>query len=108
MVNGESYMVFALLLTIHSCVSSKSEIRNSKSAITSRPFKRAFAPGVVQTHNQNPNEDKHLDQRKLRKRKIIAHKDNCPGQQKDRLDVEDQKQHRDDVIAHGKAIVRAA
>src|SRR5438445_2046039 len=78
-------------ITSGSCASSKSAIHNSKSAITSGPFQRAFAPRVIQTYNQNPDEDKHLDQRKLGKRKIIAHKDDCPGQQKDRLDVENQE-----------------
>ena len=71
------------------------------------PFEGAFAPRVVITDYQNSDEDEHLDQRKLREREIVAHEDDRPGQQKDRLNVENQKQHRDDVEPHGEAIVRA-
>ena len=70
-----------------------------------RPFKRAFAPRVVITNHQDPYEDEHLDKRELREREIIAHENDCPGKQKNRLDIEDQKQHRHDVIAHREAIV---
>src|SRR5205823_8347651 len=64
----------------------------------------SFAPSVIQTHHQNPNEDKHLDQRKLGKRKIIAHENDCPGQQKDRLHVENEKQHRDNVRSEERRV----
>src|SRR6266446_6782902 len=74
---------------------------------TLRPFQRALAPRVVITNYQNSDEDKHLNQRELCKREIFAHKYDCPGQQKDRLDIEDQKQHRNDVITHRKAIMSA-
>src|SRR6266446_9642839 len=75
---------------------------------TLRPFQRALAPRVVITNYQNSDEDKHLNQRELCKREIFAHKYDCPGQQKDGLDIEDQKQHRHNVITHGEAFVSAS
>src|ERR1043166_7207750 len=84
----------------------KSAIGNRKSAIVSRPLQGAFAPRVVITHHQDRDEDKHFQERKLCKGKVISHKDNSPWQEKDRFDVEDEKQHRDDVITHRKALVR--
>src|SRR6266404_5573144 len=70
------------------------------------PFQRALAPSVIIANNQNTDEYKHLDQRKLGKTEIVAHEDDGPRQQKDRLDIKDRKQHRDDVVAHRKARVR--
>src|SRR6185369_8030243 len=71
------------------------------------PFQRAFAPGVVVTNDQNSDEDKHLDQGELRKRKIVAHEDDRPGQQKDCFDVEDEEEHGYDVITDRETIVRS-
>ena len=71
----------------------------------SRPLERALAPGVIVTHYQDADEYKHLEQRKFRERKVVAHEDDCPWQQKDRFDVENQKQHRDDVVAHSETLV---
>ena len=68
------------------------------SSLFLRPFQRALAPGVVVTNNENSDKDKHLDERELSEREIVAHENDRPGQKKDRLHVEDQKQHRHDVI----------
>src|SRR6185369_14586602 len=81
-------------------------IANCQFAIPSGPLQRAFAPCVIVTDDQNPDEHKHLEQRKLREREIVTHKNYHPWQQKDRLDVENQEQHRDDIIAHREALVR--
>jgi hypothetical protein len=69
------------------------------------PLERAFAPRVIIAHYQDPDEHKHLEQRKLREREIVAHEDYRPGQQKDRFNVENQKQHRDDVIPNREPLV---
>src|SRR5688572_23358655 len=70
----------------------------------SRPLERALPPRVVVSDNKNRNEHKHLDHGKLRKREVVAHENDGPGQQEDCFDVENEKQHRDDVIAHGKTL----
>src|SRR6266496_1567855 len=69
------------------------------------PLECAFAPGVVVTNDQDGDENKHLEQGKFGEREIVAHENNRPGQKKDRLDIKDQKQHRDDVITHRKSIM---
>src|SRR5262245_60978065 len=79
---------------------------SSCSAISLGPLERALAPGVVVTDDQDRYKDKHFDQRKSCKGEVISHEDNCPGQQEDRLDVEDQKEHGDDVITHCEPLVR--
>src|SRR6266480_6067786 len=71
--------------------------------LSSRPFKRAFPPRVVITNHQYCDKDKHLQERKFRKREVVAHKNNRPGQKEDRFHVKDQKQHGDDVIANRKS-----
>src|SRR5688572_9604071 len=71
----------------------------------SRPLQRAFTPGVIIANYQNSDKHKHLEQRKLREGEVVAHEDYRPRQQKDCLDVKNQKQHRDDVVAHGKTFV---
>ncbi len=71
----------------------------------SRPLKRALPPRVVIPDDENRDEYKHLDKGKLRKREVVAHKDYGPGQQENCFDVENEKQHRDDVIAHGETLV---
>src|SRR5882762_661567 len=84
------------------------QIESSTKALRSsslRPLERTFAPCIIITNDKDSDKHKHLDQSKRCEREIIAHKYNCPGQQKNRLDVEDQKQHSDDVISHGKAVV---
>src|SRR5438309_3126482 len=70
------------------------------------PLQRAFAPSVIIANHQDADENKHLDERELGEREIFTHEDDCPRQQKDRLHIENQKEHRDNVIAHRKAIVR--
>src|SRR5712691_3432174 len=70
------------------------------------PFEGALAPRVIIANNQNTDEYKHLDQRKLGKTEIVAHEDDGPRQQKDRLYIKNQKQHRDDVVTHREARVR--
>src|SRR5580765_4341348 len=77
------------------------------SSLQSCPFEGAFAPRVIITDYENADENEHLDQREFGKRKIIAHKNDRPGQQEDRLDIENQKQHRHDVVTHRKAFMRA-
>src|SRR6266851_3826779 len=97
-----------------SSISNQSKVLSSKtnwqSAIANRqwlgPLQRTLAPGVVIAHNQNSYEDKHFDQGKLGERKILTHKNDGPWQQKDCLDIENQKQHRHDVVTHREAIVR--
>jgi len=74
--------------------------------MSSGPFQRALAPGVVITNNKNRNEDKHFNQRELRERKIVTHEDYRPGQKKDRLDVKYQEEHCHDVVPYGEPIVR--
>src|SRR5215471_1193660 len=69
------------------------------------PLKRSLAPGIVVTHHQDSDKDKHFDQRKLGEGKIVAHEDYRPGQQENRLHVEDQKQHRHDVVPDSKTIM---
>ena len=71
-------------------------------AFALRPLQRPLAPGVVITNNQDTDKYKHLDQGKLGKAEIVAHKDDGPGQKENRLYIENQKQHRDDVVAHGE------
>src|SRR5215212_9987034 len=75
------------------------------SKFNSRPLQRAFPPRVIISDYENRDEHKHLDEREFRKREVVAHEDYRPGQQKDRFDVENEKQHRDDVIAHGETLV---
>src|ERR1051326_3712165 len=83
-------------------------IGNRKLALgnPSRPLQRAFAPGVVVTDDQNRDKNKHLDEGKSCKGKVISHEDNRPRQQEDRFDVEDQEEHRDDVVTDGEPLVR--
>src|ERR1044072_2881128 len=69
------------------------------------PLQRALPPRVVISDDENRDEHKHLNQGKFCKRKVITHEDNGPGQQEDRFDVEDEKQHRNDVVAHGETLV---
>src|SRR4030095_9901871 len=71
-----------------------------------RPFQRAFAPRVIISHDQNANENEHLDQSELSEREVVAHKDYRPRQQEDRLHVEDQEQHGNDVVSDAKSFVR--
>src|SRR5215213_309725 len=71
----------------------------------SRPLERALPPCVIISNDENRDEHKHFDERKLRKREVVAHEDYGPGQQENRFDVENEKQHRDDVIAHGETLV---
>ena len=85
------------------CLFIVSSFRLHPSSFPSCPLQRAFAPGVVVTNNQDSDEHKHLDERELRKGKIVAHKDDGPGQKKDCLDVKNQKQHRDNVIPDSEA-----
>ena len=73
--------------------------------MSSGPFERSFAPGVVITNNQDSDKNKHLDQSELGEREVISHENDSPWQEKNRLNIEDQKQHRDDVIPHGKSIM---
>jgi len=73
--------------------------------MSSRPLQRAFSPCVVVPNHQNREEDYHFNESKRRERKVVAHEDYRPRKQKDCFHVEDQKQHRDDVIAHGKTFV---
>src|SRR5215213_743335 len=79
---------------------------SSCSAINLGPLQRALAPGIVVTDNKDRDEDKHFDERERRKRKVVAHEDDCPGEQENCFDVENQEEHRDDVVAHGKPLVR--
>src|SRR2546423_13142225 len=85
----------------------QSAILNWQSSMSLCPLQRAFAPRVVITDNQNADKDEHLDQRELGEREILAHENDRPGQEEDRLNVENQKQHRDDVVTHCEAFVRA-
>src|SRR6266850_337603 len=70
------------------------------------PFQCAFAPRVIVTNYQNTDEDKHLNQRKFCEGKIVAHENDGPWQQKDRLHVEDQKQHGDDIVTNRESRMR--
>src|SRR3977135_2137537 len=78
----------------------QSAILNWQSAMLSGPFQSTFAPGVIITHYQHSYKDTHFDQGEQSEREILAHKDNRPRQQKDRLDIEDQKKHGHDVVTH--------
>src|SRR4029079_3831022 len=71
----------------------------------SRHLERALPRRAAVTNDENRDEHKHFNERKLRKREVVAHEDYGPGQQENRFDVENQKQHRDDVIAHGETLV---
>jgi len=84
-------------------------IRNPQLAIGNDlcPFERALPPGVIISNDQNADEDKHLDECELSEGKISAHENDCPGQKENCLDIEDQKQHRDDVVPHCESLVRA-
>src|SRR5882724_8051644 len=70
------------------------------------PFKCAFAPGVVITDHENTYENQHLNQSKRCEGEIITHKNNCPGQEKNSLDVEYQEQHGHDVVPNCETFVR--
>ena len=74
----------------------------------SRPFQRAFAPGIVITDYQNSDKDEHLDQGELGKREVVTHENNGPRQQEDCLDIEDLEQHHNNIITHGEAFVSAS
>lgn len=71
----------------------------------SRPLQRTFAPSIVVAHNEDRYEDKHLNERKLRKREVVTHEDYRPRKQKDRFDVENQKEHGYDVVTNSEAIM---
>jgi hypothetical protein len=59
------------------------------------PFQSAFAPGIGQTADQDQDENQHLDQRKNRAETLVRDR---PRQQEDRLDIEDRKHQRIDVV----------
>jgi hypothetical protein len=72
------------LITHHSSLIThhSSLITHDSSLITPflSPFQRAFAPGVIVTNHQNSDEDKHLDECEFRKRKVVTHENDRPGQ----------------------------
>src|ERR1700753_3306868 len=70
------------------------------------PFERALAPRIVIADDEYADEDEHLKKRELCEREVAAHEDDRPGEQEDRLNVEYEEQHRDNVVAHGEAVVR--
>src|SRR6185503_798362 len=78
------------------------EIRNPRFLL--RPLERALPPRVVVAHNEYADEQQHLDQSKHRKA-VIDHR---PRKKENGLDVEDQKQHRDDIEPDGEPIARVA
>src|ERR1044072_2549878 len=47
--------------------------------LTLRPLERTLPPRVVITNDENRDEHKHFDERKLRKREVVAHEDYGPG-----------------------------
>src|ERR671917_1479548 len=70
------------------------------------PFEGALAPGVVVADDEDADEDEHLDEGELGEGEVVAHVDDGPRQQEDGLHVEDEEEHRDDVVAHGETVVR--
>src|SRR6266849_5785516 len=51
--------------------------------------KPSLCSGIDDFRLPNSDKDEPFNQRELREREIVAHEDDRPGQEKDRLDVED-------------------
>ena len=66
------------------------------------PIERAALPQPDVAHDQDAQEDEHLDQAKESQDVVL----NSPRKQINRLDVEDDKENGDEVIAHGVAAAR--
>src|SRR4051812_37403425 len=61
---------------------------------TSSPLKGAFLPGIVVAHDQDEDEHQHLDQ--AEEQQLVE--DDGPRKHEDGLDVEDDEQHRHEVV----------
>src|SRR5437867_13175326 len=72
------------------------------------PLERAPLPYVNVSHEQDQDEDEHLDEEKAGARSTIPHEDDRPRDQKHRFDVEENEQHRDEIKLDGEALVSAA
>src|SRR5215212_6131324 len=83
-----------------------SSFRLHPSSFLSCPFERALAPRVVVADDEYAYEDEHFQERELREGEVVAHEDYRPGEEEDGLHVEDEEEHRDDVVANGEAVVR--
>src|SRR5437764_6455840 len=66
------------------------------------PIQRATLPQPDVAHDQDAQEDEHLDQAKESQDVVL----NSPRKQINRFDVENDKEDRDEVIAHGVAAAR--
>src|SRR4029077_21018213 len=62
----------------------------------------ALLPGVVVADDEDEDEDEHLDQ--AEQQQLIE--DDGPREHEDRLDVEDDEQHRDQVVADTVPVAR--
>src|SRR5213083_2276055 len=60
------------------------------------PFQRPLLPSVEVAHEQDRDEDQHLDQGE----EAELLEDDGPGEDEHRLDVEDHEQHRNDIVPH--------
>ena len=74
--------------------------------MTLGPFQRALTPGVVITHDQNCDKDKHFNQRKRCEREVLSHENDRPWQKENCFHVKNKKEHRHDVVAHSEPFVR--
>src|SRR2546426_9024369 len=76
--------------------------------IWSIPLERAPLPYVNVSHEQDQDEDEHLDEEKAGGRGATPHEDDGPRDQKHGFDVEENEQHCDEVELDGEALVGAA
>src|SRR5438132_224913 len=64
--------------------------------VPSVPCQRPLLPGVEIAHEQDRDEDQHLDQGE----EAELLEDDGPGEDEHRLDVEDHEQHRNNIVSH--------
>src|SRR5437588_458697 len=82
-----------------SAINPQSAIRNPQCL---GPLERAFLPGVVVTDDEDEDEHDHFDQPE--QRELVE--DDGPRKHEHGLHVEDDEQHRDEVVANAVAIAR--
>src|ERR1700704_6713705 len=68
--------------------------RPSPSIVTLQPLQYLLAPGVRQAQRKNADEDDHLDEGCGAE--LVE--DDCPGEEEDRLDVEDDEEQAEEVV----------